>query len=308
MRLWTGLHRRDIHPAPRRRAADPRGLGAVGDRRRDRRSGRHVDAAQRLETARDHRPRLCRALSRDAAPHPALHHLLRPRVSAGSPSQPVLAVPARRLRLRRAFARALHRGISVRNLPRGAARRPARAGRGGAGLRHVEPADVPQDHLPDRAAPRAARLLDRDDLDGEGDRARLPHHAVGRVERGAQNPQRHARHLPAADSCGGDLLRHQLRHRRRLPEARAAPLAAPATRGRARGEASHARRDARPRSRRNAQAFRLARSAQGHFADRQRRRRDLDPRLLGLGQEHLPALHQSSGDAGRGRRRPSPAK
>ncbi len=104
-RMDWGFIGATIHAASRRRAADARGLGAVGDPRRARRRGRDVDAGQRLEAARDHRPRLCRALPRDAAPHSAVHRLLRPCVAAGGPSQPLLALPARRLQLRRAFAR-----------------------------------------------------------------------------------------------------------------------------------------------------------------------------------------------------------
>ena len=100
----------------------------VGDPRRDRRRGRDVDAGQRLEAARDHCPRLCRALPRDAAPHSAVHRLLRPCVAAGGPSQPLLALPARRLQLRRAVARrSAPRAIS----PKSSAARcwPCRTGR-----------------------------------------------------------------------------------------------------------------------------------------------------------------------------------
>ena len=71
--------------------------------------------------------------------------------------------------------------------------------------------------------------------------------------------------------------------------------------GRAEGS-EHARRDARAHRRENAQELWPARSPEGDFACRQRWRRHLDPRLVGLGQEHLSALHQSPGDAGLGRR------
>ena len=60
----------------------------------------------------------------------------------------------------------------------------------------------------------------------------------------------------------------------------------------AREKIAHARRNSRAYRREHAQEFRPARSLKGRIAHRQRRRRDLDPWLVRLGQEHVPALHQ----------------
>src|SRR5208283_5111326 len=157
--------------------------------------------------------RLRRRVPRHPAAHSALHRLLRPRLSSGRPSQPFLADPARAVQLRRPCARAVHRGLSGRDLPRRAACRAARRGRSRAGLRHVFAPALPADHFSHRAEARAAGLLDRDDLDGEGDRARLADHALGRDERGADPRRRH-------------LFHRQLHPRRRFPEPGAAPVAA----------------------------------------------------------------------------------
>ena len=211
-----------------------------------------------------------------------------------------MGLPARRVQLRRAGARALHRRLPGRNLSRRASCRAAWAGRGGARLRHVEAPHVSPDHLSDRAQARASGLFDRDDFDGEVDGAGLARHSMGRDEHCVEDPQRHARHLSAAHPCRRDLFRRQLHHRRWLPCARAAPVAASAGPGQAEGSA-HARRDPRAHRRQDAQELRPARSAAGRVADRQRRRCDLDPGLLRLGQEHVSALHQSARDAGPGR-------
>ena len=56
---------------------------------------------------------------------------------------------------------------------------PAQPGRGGAGLRHVGLPALPPHRLPDRGAPGAAGLWQRDHPDGEGDLARLDHHHDG---------------------------------------------------------------------------------------------------------------------------------
>ena len=156
-----------------------------------------VSGSKPLEIAR---ARLCRRVSRHAAPDPAVHRLLRPCVAAGGPrtasSGRSCATPSTAACCRSALCTAGYQAEIFRGallaVPHGQVEAARACGMSSLTL-------VPAHHLPDRAAPRAAGLFDRDDLDGEGDRARLAHHALGRPERGAEDPQRHARHLPAAD-------------------------------------------------------------------------------------------------------------
>ena len=191
-----------------------------------------------------------------------------------------------------------------RDLPRRAARRAARTGRGGARLRHVEAASCSgASSFRSRCAMRlpaySTEMISMVKATALVSLVTL----VGRDERRAQNPQRYARHLSAAASRRSDLFRGQLTSSAPPSWGSSGAFRRICAPARAEGNERCPPRRLRPRpSSGHAQALRAARSAEGHLADRERRRRDLDPRLVGIGQEHVSALHQSARDAGRGRR------
>ena len=168
-----GLHRRDLHAAARRRAADARGLGAVGDPRRDRRRGRDVDAGQRLEAARDRSPAPMSSSSAarrcSSSCSSSTTALRRCRPSARASSGPSCATPSTARVLSLALCTAAYQAEIFRGALLAVPHGQVEAARA-CGMSRL---CVPPHHLPDRAAARAAGLLDRDDLDGEGDGARL---------------------------------------------------------------------------------------------------------------------------------------
>ena len=297
------LHRNDLHPADRRAAADAWRCGRSRSCSARHRGGRDLDAGERLEAARGSGARLCLRLSRHAAARPAVRHLLRPRFASGRPREPLLAVPARRLHLRGAVARALHRGLSGRDLPRRAllavphgqieaARACGMSGLRCSGaivfpiaLRHALPA-YSTEMISMMKATALVSLVTLWDVMSVALKIRNDTLVT-------YTPLHRRR---------GDLLSRQLRHRARVPGASSdvsRRICAPRPSLKERPMAAETPALDR---RRPAQALRRARGAEGHLADGARRRRDLDPRLLGLGQEHVPALHQPARDAGRGRR------
>ena len=133
-----------------------------------------------IKRARLAGPGLCLRLPRHAAARADLPDLLRPRAVPPDPAGmgPVDLLP-RALLVRGPRADPEHGGLCQRDHPRRPAIGAAQPGRGGAGLRHVGLPALPPHRLPDRGAPGAARLRQRDHPDGEGDLARLDHHHDG---------------------------------------------------------------------------------------------------------------------------------
>ena len=176
------------------------------------------------------RARLCLRLSRHAAAGPDLPDLLRPRHSAAAVRASLVWPFLREPFWCAVLALTLNTaGLSGGDLPRRAAGGAARTGRGGARLRHVGFAAVPPHHLPDRAAPGAAGLFDRDHPDGEGDVARLAHHDMGGDRHRPRSiSQRHCRSPICRSSSPAPSTSSSTSSSRGHPGARVAPVAAPA--------------------------------------------------------------------------------